>query len=445
MCDTSLSSGFPLADLTKLKAFLQRSRRRAIALVLMEQALVASGAALAGFIFLLLLGTQILNWYWPAILFAGSFGWGLYRTLRKVPSEYRLAQQVDQRLDLRDSISTACYFADPVSNGQGSVSFRELVCRRADELCSGLTAESAVPIRASRRVWITAGLALAALGMFGVRYGVRGSLDLRPPLITSFGDYFSTALQIAGLRAPQMTKLLHRTGNAVKKETEYIPRPGDKPDPGGQSPKGMKSRPDGDQSSEQSNLLDRLMDAFKDLFQGVSTQDNPGPGKGKSAEGTTAKGKKGEESDPGQTPSDEQGTPGEGQESENQEAAQAVAASKSVQDVAPEDAEEEESGQEESERNGIGQGDGSMDIKDAARLNAMGKISEQYLLRQAKITGDMMVEVATDKQQDLLTPYSQSGAAHAEGGGQIHRDLVPLIYQGYVRQYFEEVRKSDAK
>jgi hypothetical protein len=52
----------------------------------------------------------------------------------------------------------------------------------------------------------------------------------------------------------------------------------------------------------------------------------------------------------------------------------------------------------------------------------------------------------------LKTQYSDRRATHGEAGGEINRDEVPLAYQQYVQQYFEEIRKipsakskSDAK
>ena len=38
----------------------------------------------------------------------------------------------------------------------------------------------------------------------------------------------------------------------------------------------------------------------------------------------------------------------------------------------------------------------------------------------------------------------QKRAAHTEAGGEINRDEVPLAYQQYVQQYFEEIRKLPA-
>jgi hypothetical protein len=73
----------------------------------------------------------------------------------------------------------------------------------------------------------------------------------------------------------------------------------------------------------------------------------------------------------------------------------------------------------------------------------MGKISEIIGKRAQNITGEVMVEVSSGKQQ-LKTEYSQRDATHVEAGGEINRDEVPLAYQQYVQQYFAQVRKMPA-
>ncbi len=71
----------------------------------------------------------------------------------------------------------------------------------------------------------------------------------------------------------------------------------------------------------------------------------------------------------------------------------------------------------------------------------MGKISEIIGKRSASVTGEITVEVPSS-QQRLQTPYTQSNATHADAGGEISRDEVPEIFQQYVRQYFEQIRKQ---
>jgi hypothetical protein len=95
-------------------------------------------------------------------------------------------------------------------------------------------------------------------------------------------------------------------------------------------------------------------------------------------------------------------------------------------------------------QSGIGRGDGSKAIRDAEQLAAMGKISEIIGKRSQNLTGEVMVEVASGK-QELRTAYSQQPAKHTDSGGEIHRDEIPLAYQRYVQQYFDAVRKPAAK
>jgi hypothetical protein len=57
------------------------------------------------------------------------------------------------------------------------------------------------------------------------------------------------------------------------------------------------------------------------------------------------------------------------------------------------------------------------------------------------VTGDMTVENPSNKQQ-LKTEYSKRIGHHADLGGEINRDEIPLIYQQYVREYMEQVRKQ---
>ena len=91
----------------------------------------------------------------------------------------------------------------------------------------------------------------------------------------------------------------------------------------------------------------------------------------------------------------------------------------------------------------MGKQDGDKSVREAEQLAAMGKISEIIGKRAANVSGEVMVEVASGKQQ-LKTQYSQRKATHGEAGGEINRDEVPLAYQQYVQQYFEEVRKLPA-
>ena len=66
---------------------------------------------MAGAIVLLVVGAQILNWYWLVLLFAGSLAASAYRSRAQVLSAYQVAQSIDHRLELKDVLSTAYHFS----------------------------------------------------------------------------------------------------------------------------------------------------------------------------------------------------------------------------------------------------------------------------------------------------------------------------------------------
>ena len=429
-----------MSNLTRLHDFLCRARRRAVAAVLLDQAVVASGAAFAGVILLLFLGSQILDWYWVLILSAGTFLFGLYRTLRRVPSTYRLAQQVDRRLALEDYLSTAHYFSGPESNGRGSREFREVVCERAARMCERITAEAAAPIHVPRSAYATMALVVVAVGMFSVRYLTRGSLDFGPPLVPAVIDFFRPSWLLA-----QSRKELPRRTPGMPPQAGLVidPETGERQDPVPTVEETGLVAPQQDKySSEASSLLDKMQEAFKDMLDKLGLRDEAreageaaskdGKPSGKDAEKGEEKGDASEEfsAELGPPRPDQQGEPAGPGDDKSAEAQKRASETKGQDDS------------EGGEGSGIGSTDGNKEIREAQQLAAMGKISEILGKRQADLTGEMMVEVTSSKEQKLTTPYSASDATHSEGGGEIHRDAVPLMYREYVQQYFEQVRKQ---
>jgi hypothetical protein len=81
------------------------------------------------------------------------------------------------------------------------------------------------------------------------------------------------------------------------------------------------------------------------------------------------------------------------------------------------------------------------DLKEAEQQRAMGKLEEIIGKRSANLTGEVMVEVPSGKQQ-LRTQYTQKTGNHADLGSEINRDQVPLVDQSYVREYMEQVHKQ---
>jgi hypothetical protein len=93
---------------------------------------------------------------------------------------------------------------------------------------------------------------------------------------------------------------------------------------------------------------------------------------------------------------------------------------------------------------GIGHTNGDKDIKDAEQLKAMGKLAEIIGRRSANLTGDITVETSSTNQQ-LRTQYSGRVGQHADLGGEINRDEIPVMYRAYVREYMQLVHKQAEK
>lgn len=183
-------------------------------------------------------------------------------------------------------------------------------------------------------------------------------------------------------------------------------------------------------NSENSNLMDKLRDVMSNMMNKMTSSGQKSAQQNKSngnSDKSNSDGKNSQNSD--------QKADGNSQSAQEQAQNQADASSsdQGTDKTASPDG-----------KSGIGASDGEKRAREAEQLQAMGKISEILGKRSTDVSGEVMVEVGSSKQQ-LKTPWAQSQATHAEAGGEIHRDEVPLIYQQFVQQYFEQIRKSGAK
>jgi hypothetical protein len=467
-----------------LRDLLAGARKRELIQLFQHRACQALLAAMAGVILLLLLGTQILEWYWVALVAVVGLAVGIYRIRREIPSLYELAQRIDRRLRLADTLSTAFFFSDNPD------STREAICQeqrnRAETTARDVDLRAAVPFRRSRWLLPAGGLALVAMGLFAVRYMVTGSMDLQPSLVSvAMDNFFGTRTEAKNIKPDkgkfdpqkdadspdnpsteneqQPEDLLSGNdsqdptqGPDNSKQTADAP-PDKKESPdqtknGDEQPDGKDSSPDdgkqqssdkqdksGNQNSKDSkqgtqsqSMMDKLKDAVQNIMDSMKSQDpqesqqNQKDGKQQQQKSDQQKGKNGD-----QTKSDSQSQANADQQS--QEGAQQQSDSKSNQKS------QDKSSQQDA-KNGAGSQDGDKLRRQAEELQAMGKISQILGQRSQNITGEVTVEVGNSKQQ-LKTAWSQSQAAHHDAGGEVPRDEVPLIYQEFVRQYFEEIHK----
>jgi len=158
------------------------ARRRILGNELLSQGANASSAALAAFILLLLLGTQIVRWQWVVFIPLAAAVAGAWLVRRRLPTSYTVAQIMDRRLALADTLSTAVYFNDPEPDTRVSRRIRETQLESAAAIARRVDVRQAVPYTLPRTAYLVAALFLVAGSLFALRYGLSKSLDLKQPL-----------------------------------------------------------------------------------------------------------------------------------------------------------------------------------------------------------------------------------------------------------------------
>ena len=454
---------------------------------------------MGGVILLLLLGTEILEWYWvPGLVVAGLIA-GLWRAYRRIPSRYMIAQGIDRRLALADTLSTAWFYSRVAPGKAASVELREAQRAEAERVAGGVSLARAVPFAAPRSLYAMAVLDLAVSGLFALRYGISERLDLRPPIskllldIFHFGPQQVVAknepkkpplpdlLKEAGLslgdqdqsktgpqeglaqtitegeQAEEAARQQRGEGRASEAEAKDE-KPGDplenstsgfslnsdqsqanSKDRPGEGAGNRKSGGNAGKPKESNSLLDKFRDAMANLLSrlkspprqqdaqqaGAQQRNDLGqPGQSQGQKGAQMAGKSSEGTPQGEGQGEQ---PGDG--SQESQSGPGKQGGRDAEQTAREG------------RTGIGKEDGSKEVREAEQLAAMGKISQIIGKRSQNLTGEVMVEVASGTQQ-LRTPYSSQRATHVEAGGEIHRDEIPLAFQRYVQQYFEQIRKT---
>jgi hypothetical protein len=94
-------------------------------------------------------------------------------------------------------------------------------------------------------------------------------------------------------------------------------------------------------------------------------------------------------------------------------------------------------------KSGIGKQNGSKELKESEERQAMGKLAQIIGKRSQDVSGQMMVEVPSGKEQ-LRTTYSGRVVDHSDTGGEINRDEIPLAFQEYIREYMERIHREPA-
>jgi hypothetical protein len=472
-----------------LSRLLSQARARELAHLALDKGALALTIVLGGAAALLLAGTDILNWYWLALLAVASLGAGAYRLSKSLSSRYVLAQRIDRRLELADSLSTALYFSENPRPDRAAVCERQR--RDAETVAAQVDVKRALPFRRSRYLASAAACAAIAFGLFGVRYLVLGSLDLKASLVRAvYDNFFSTKSTEARNQLPKRARFDPQNGNPnpdvpsleADRQPEDLLDSQEATDAANADGDNSKTASkEGSQKQGDSSAADKGKQ--DDSSKGKDSQDqngkegsdnkgaNPGdakqngkPSSGPKNEGMldkmknalsdlaekikqAAEGSKGDQSPPQSSPGEKNDDAQKGDQSKDQQsqASSDQQSGQQGQDQQPSDAKSDQKASEQARgqdsKSGIGAQDGEKAIKQAEQLQAMGKISEILGKRSAAVSGEVMVEVGSSKQQ-LKTPWAQQQANHSNAGGEIHRDEIPLAEQPFVERYFEEIRKT---
>src|SRR5580692_8144960 len=464
---------------------IRRARRRFLFNETLAQSAFAAAVVVGGFALLLVVGTRYMEWWTLAIFAALGIGIGAHRVYRRTPDQYATAVQLDENAHLKDALSTAFYFS---KHETGAPEFLRSQREQAEETAATVRLEQAVPFVIPRSLYAMAALCLLASGLIALRFGLGHGLDLRAPIAQFLlEDQAAPDAKNRPLFPKSQKQFMDEAQSLLSKlglgQNPTAPSPDDQdaldkaieqalqnPDASGKNQKGTKKgdqtegaadeSPNGDpldngdppsedqaesksgdknskaasgksaNSGNRESLLSRLKDAVSDMLSDSDKDEDSSPQKGKKSaknQGDNAKGKsangdkqKGESQAEGQ-PDGEPDPSGQG---------------KDAQGVLSSNAEKEPG-----HGNGAGSQNGLKELKEAAQLKAMGKISEIIGQRAATVSGETSVEVQSGNQK-LRTAYSDTAAKHGETDGDVTRDEIPLALQAYVQQYFPEVRKA---
>lgn len=449
-------------------------------------------------VLLLVLGTQVLEWYWPALLAAISFGYLIWKVRSRIPDAYRVAQIVDRRMSTADLLSSAWHF----QNEPKAANLKA----EAERVAASISPAQAAPWASPRGWGRAAAVSCAALSLLIFRYAFQTSLDLERPIAPGLYSLLASgekpkevaqkkakgeeAMPFDGVQTTEARNGEEQKGMEKGQEIETDSASATESGQSGQKPgqfeqsmtpseegeniegseKGegasrdsesgeskedkkdasdfaKKQKPDpsqnqGNQKGDNSSLMDKFKDAMANLMNKMKSDDK---NKGQSQQtkdnqqGQQGAGQQEQKASKGQESQGKQQAQGQ-QQGDQQGQQQGEGGEKTPSQQAKGG---DKGGQPPSSdaKSGMGKQDGNKDIELAQQQEAMGKISELFGKRAQNIQGEIMIEVSSSKSQALKTGYSGKNAAHSDKGGIIRRDEVPIELQNYVQKYFEEIRK----
>jgi hypothetical protein len=493
----------------RLKQAVGRARRRFRANQALREATVAATIGLLGPTLVLLTGRQSFSWPLVGVFAVTGLAVAIWRWRRRSPTLYHVAQVLDTRLHTQDQISTAVHYLGTegpaaVHQRRLAVSLAEAANLEA---AFPFTMPRAIYGLASvflvvSTLWalryfldkpaplerpLTRMLAQALQqdppprGREGEQY-LQGSRN--PNAVKSEAFPLTNEEQrdpTVKLEWPEVT-----TGSTRAMEADDPERSDKEGEPGGDSDggemggetagMGMQDDPiqsyedlmerdakDGitptqakhgqdsqqnpttsqGENPESSNLLSKLREAMNNMMSRL--QQRQGSQNQQASAGEASQGGEDEQGKQG----DGSGTAGQAQ-SEGDQAAQGEGAESASNQMGAKGSAGEtkamkgSGGSNSSSGEGSGKEEGDKKIAEAQQLEAMGLLTDLYGRRSANVTGEFTVEAPSGK-QNLRTPRQARQGRHADTGGEVSRDEIPLAYQAYVKEYFEKIRQNPKK
>lgn len=484
---------------TALTTLVRQARKRLYLQLVLDQLAWGSVAGLACLVLLLITGTQVLRWYWPVLLVVVTAAVGWWRSRRRIPNEYQTARRVDESLESNDLLSTAWYFEREHVRQTTDTEFLAPVQERAESLASGAVVSDVIPMRRPAALWPLLGVVVLAGGVFGIRYGVLRSMDLRGPIAEVRFDTLTGAPlppaekqgkgrkpgmpQPEGISIPDGEQAdvntedvfrqedlknfevaaneMGRAGKGEDGRNAESPAAGDEDGTASEEGSGDNAadsdsatgskdpaRKEGKQPREKQppppndgGLMDKMRDALANLMDKLKIDQKSGDAQ-QMASNQKGGGKSGEGKKKGDGGMPSKGKPEAGQEPGDQ--AQGDQAGEGQQTQSAKAGTQNNDTPSKNEKSGVGSQDGRKDTELAEHAEAMGKLSEILGKRSQNLQGEVMVEVTNSKNQQVRTAFTGKKASHTDAGGEINRDEVPLHLQHYVQSYYEQIRKQPA-
>jgi hypothetical protein len=282
-----------------LRTLLESARRRLLCNHLAAEFTVAVSLSLGAVILLLLLGTQLLDWRILGTLVVLGAAFGVVQTLRRLPSLYQVAILIDRKAGLFDSLSTAWIFEQGLGTARPVPSIAEGQRTQAESLAREVNLERALPFTLPRATYAMAALFLVASSLFALRYGISRNLDLKAPLDTLVMDALgwnppASADKNKKPAESRLASLLKQLGISVPEAGEKLP--GNNLDPATESAfeaitdpsdaNAMAKNPPGPHAAEASIEAQKGDPATDPEETGSSDQASPGQGNPEDAMGS---------------------------------------------------------------------------------------------------------------------------------------------------------------